>query len=67
MKDETFEDTGYQFFEQFVLIAEALNEQGMWNEEGQVLLRYVVHCRQSHCSCVYSPSWVSLLYSLYPS
>ena len=33
MKDETFEDTATKFFEQFVLIAEALNEQGMWNEE----------------------------------
>ncbi|HEY4154258.1 MAG TPA: glucosidase, partial [Puia sp.] len=33
MKDLTFEDTATKFFEQFVLIAEALNEQGMWNEE----------------------------------
>jgi hypothetical protein len=33
MKDESFEDTATKFFEQFVLIAEALNEQGMWNEE----------------------------------
>jgi hypothetical protein len=33
MKDETFEDTATKFFEHFVLIAEALNEQGMWNEE----------------------------------
>jgi hypothetical protein len=33
MKDITFEDTATKFFEQFVLIAEALNEQGMWNEE----------------------------------
>ncbi|HMH34993.1 MAG TPA: hypothetical protein VK543_18285, partial [Puia sp.] len=33
MKDETFEDTATKFFEQFVLIAEALNEQGMWNDE----------------------------------
>ena len=33
MKDVTFEDTATKFFEQFVLIAEALNEQGMWNEE----------------------------------
>ena len=33
MKDDTFEDTATKFFEQFVLIAEALNEQGMWNEE----------------------------------
>ncbi|HEY4335502.1 MAG TPA: glucosidase, partial [Puia sp.] len=33
MKDDAFEDTATKFFEQFVLIAEALNEQGMWNEE----------------------------------
>jgi len=33
MKDETFEDTATKFFEHFVLIAEALNEQGMWNED----------------------------------
>ena len=33
MKDITFEDTATKFFEQFVLIAEALNEQGMWNGE----------------------------------
>ena len=33
MRDESFEDTATKFFEQFVLIAEALNEQGMWNEE----------------------------------
>ncbi|HEV3251247.1 MAG TPA: glucosidase [Puia sp.] len=33
VKDEAFEDTATKFFEQFVLIAEALNEHGMWNEE----------------------------------
>lgn len=33
MKDDSFEDTATKFFEQFVLIAEALNEQGMWNDE----------------------------------
>jgi hypothetical protein len=33
MKDDSFEDTATKFFEQFVLIAEALNEQGMWNED----------------------------------
>ena len=33
MKDASFEDTATKFFEQFVMIAEALNEQGMWNEE----------------------------------
>jgi mannosylglycerate hydrolase MGH1-like protein len=33
MKDDSFEDTATKFFEHFVLIAEALNEHGMWNEE----------------------------------
>jgi len=33
MQDRTFEDSATKFFEQFVLIAEALNEQGMWNED----------------------------------
>ncbi|MGN6418432.1 MAG: MGH1-like glycoside hydrolase domain-containing protein [Pseudobacter sp.] len=33
MKDESFEDTATRFFEHFVLIAEALNIQGMWNAE----------------------------------
>ncbi|HEY4155021.1 MAG TPA: glucosidase [Puia sp.] len=33
MKDVSFEDTATKFFEQFVMIAEALNEHGMWNEE----------------------------------
>lgn len=33
MKDDAFEDTATKFFEHFVLIAEALNEQGMWNDE----------------------------------
>ncbi|HMP88412.1 MAG TPA: glucosidase, partial [Lacibacter sp.] len=31
--DESFEDTATRFFEHFVLIAEALNEQHTWNEE----------------------------------
>lgn len=31
--DISFEDTGTKFFEHFVLIAEALNELGMWNDE----------------------------------
>ncbi len=33
MKDTSFEDTATKFFEQFVLIAEALNVHGMWNQE----------------------------------
>ncbi|MBX3241161.1 MAG: glucosidase [Chitinophagaceae bacterium] len=31
--DISFEDTATKFFEQFVLVAEAINEQGLWNEE----------------------------------
>lgn len=31
--DDSFEDTATKFFEHFVLIAEALNEQHLWNEE----------------------------------
>lgn len=33
MHDEAFEDTATKFFEHFVLVAEALNEHGLWNEE----------------------------------
>ena len=33
MKDESFEDTATKFFEHFVMIAEALNEHGMWNDD----------------------------------
>ncbi|MEP6926606.1 MAG: glucosidase, partial [Ginsengibacter sp.] len=33
MVDETFEDTATKFFEHFVLIAEALNQHGLWNDE----------------------------------
>jgi hypothetical protein len=33
--DPSFEDTATKFFEQFVLIAEALNHHGMWNEEDE--------------------------------
>lgn len=35
MHDDAFEDTATRFFEHFVLIAEALNEQHTWNEEDQ--------------------------------
>jgi hypothetical protein len=31
--DDSFEDTATKFFEHFVLIAESLNEHGLWNEE----------------------------------
>jgi hypothetical protein len=30
--DETFEDTATKFFEHFILIAEALNQYGLWND-----------------------------------
>jgi hypothetical protein len=33
MQDPSFEDTATKFFEHFVLIAESLNEHGLWNEE----------------------------------
>jgi hypothetical protein len=33
LHDISFEDSAVKFFEQFVLIAEALNHHGMWNEE----------------------------------
>jgi len=33
MQDNAFEDTATKFFEHFVLIAEALNELGLWNDE----------------------------------
>ncbi|MFN4312812.1 MAG: MGH1-like glycoside hydrolase domain-containing protein [Chitinophagaceae bacterium] len=33
MHDRSFEDTATKFFEHFVLIAESLNEHGLWNEE----------------------------------
>lgn len=32
-EDPGFEDTATKFFEHFVLIAESLNEHGLWNEE----------------------------------
>jgi len=33
MVDDSFEDTATKFFEHFVLIAEALNLHGLWNDE----------------------------------
>ena len=33
MEDKSFEDTATKFFEHFILIAESLNEHGLWNEE----------------------------------
>ena len=33
MHDGSFEDTATKFFEHFVLVAESLNEHGLWNEE----------------------------------
>ena len=35
MHDRSFEDAATKFFEHFVLIAEALNEMGLWSEEDQ--------------------------------
>ncbi len=33
MHDSSFEDTATKFFEHFVLIAESLNQHGLWNKE----------------------------------
>src|SRR5204862_7896279 len=33
MHDRSFEDTATKFFEHFILIAESLNEHGLWNDE----------------------------------
>ena len=33
LHDNSFEDTATKFFEHFVLIAETLNELGMWNDD----------------------------------
>jgi hypothetical protein len=33
MHDKSFEDSATKFFEHFVLIAEALNQHGLWNDE----------------------------------
>ena len=33
MEDDAFENTATKFYEHFVIIAEALNELGLWNEE----------------------------------
>ncbi|HET9429925.1 MAG TPA: glucosidase, partial [Chitinophagaceae bacterium] len=33
MHDPSFEDTATKFFEHFILIAESLNQHGLWNEE----------------------------------
>jgi hypothetical protein len=33
MYDNSFEDAGTKFYEHFVIIAEALNEMGLWNEQ----------------------------------
>ncbi|HZI54847.1 MAG TPA: glucosidase, partial [Chitinophagaceae bacterium] len=33
MHDDSFEDTATKFFEHFVLIAESLNQHGLWNQE----------------------------------
>ncbi|MEO6894155.1 MAG: glucosidase [Ginsengibacter sp.] len=33
MHDESFEDTATKFYEHFVIIAEALNEMDLWNED----------------------------------
>jgi hypothetical protein len=44
MHDESFEDTATKFFEHFVLIAESLNEHGLWNSDDKFF--YDVLCVQ---------------------
>ena len=44
MHDPAFEDTATKFFEHFVLIAESLNEHGLWNEEDKFF--YDILCRK---------------------
>lgn len=44
MHDPSFEDTATKFFEHFVLIAEALNEHRLWNDEDKFF--YDVLCVQ---------------------
>ncbi|MEO8961877.1 MAG: glucosidase [Ginsengibacter sp.] len=36
MNDVSFEDTATKFYEHFVIIAEALNEMGLWNEKDKM-------------------------------
>ncbi len=43
MHDNAFEDTATKFFEHFVLIAEALNELGMWNNEDKFYYDTLMH------------------------
>ena len=39
--DNAFEDTATKFFEHFVLIAEALNEQGLWCRRDFFMIHFV--------------------------
>ena len=39
--DNAFEDSATKFYEHFVIIAEALNEQGLWNEEDKFFYDFV--------------------------
>jgi hypothetical protein len=48
MHDDAFEDTATRFFEHFVLIAEALNEQHTWNEEDKFYYDVLVMHDGSH-------------------
>ena len=45
MHDDSFEDTATKFFEHFVLIAEALNEHGLWNEEDKFFYDTLAVCQ----------------------
>ncbi len=43
MVDDAFEDTATKFFEHFVLIAEALNLHGLWNDEDKFFYDILSH------------------------
>ena len=54
MHDDSFEDTATKFFEHFVLIAESLNEHGLWNEEDQFFYDVLVCARRRSIPLAYT-------------
>ncbi|MCH5715505.1 hypothetical protein [Niabella hibiscisoli] len=54
MVDSSFEDAATKFFEHFILIAEALNEHFLWNEEDQFFTMYYVCGMRRHNRYVFS-------------
>ena len=39
--DDTFEEMATKFYEHFILIAEALNQYGLWNDEDKFFMMYL--------------------------